>query len=119
MNAHYERPSTALSLHGETYICDHQLYTYCTLYSARGRGLAVIQQRFDPDSKCTFWGQIDEYLVDDIYNQPGFPEYFAEHAGPKDGEVYPTVTVRQIMWALRMRPLRKEAWETVFDHQLK
>ena len=32
----------------------------------------------------------------------------------KDG-LYPTVTVRKLMWALRMKPLKKERWETVFD----
>ena len=118
MNAHYDRPTKSLSLHGETYICNHELYTYCTLYKARGLGLAVIQQRFDPEAKCTYWGQIDEYLVDDIHDQPGFSDYFAEHARLKEGELYPTVTVRQIMWALRMKPLKKESWETVFDHKL-
>lgn len=118
MNTHYTKPSTALSLFGKTYTCDHRLYTYCTLYEAHGVGLAVIQQRFDPKAKVTYWGEIDDYLVDDIYQQPGFKEYFEEHAGPRKGYIYPTVTVRQIMWALRMKPLKKEPWETVFDHPI-
>lgn len=39
------------------------------------------------------------------------------HARKKDSHGYfPTVTVRQLMWALRMKPLKKERWETSFDH---
>ena len=39
------------------------------------------------------------------------------HAKKKDSHGYfPTVTVRQLMWALRMKPLKKERWETSFDH---
>lgn len=34
----------------------------------------------------------------------------------KDG-LYPTVTVRQIMWALKMKPIPRERWETVFDRR--
>ena len=30
---------------------------------------------------------------------------------------YPTVTVRQLMWAIRMKPMKKERWETVFDRK--
>ena len=59
---------------------------------------------------------IDPWLTDKIYLHDGFKEYFDSHAKRKNqnGE-YPTVTVRQIMWALRMKPLKKERWETVFD----
>lgn len=35
---------------------------------------------------------------------------------PGSEEYFPTVTVRQLMWALRMKPLKKERWETSFDH---
>ena len=118
MNAHYEKPKTSLSLFGKTYICDHKLYTYCTLYEAHGVGLAVIQQRFDPVTKTTYWGEIDDYLVDDIHKQPGFREFFEMHARPRHGYIYPTVTVRSLMYALHMRPLKKEDWETVFDHPI-
>ena len=35
----------------------------------------------------------------------------------EDKNTYPTVTVRQIMWALKMKPIQKERWETVFDRR--
>ena len=31
--------------------------------------------------------------------------------------LYPTVTIRQIMWALKMKPIKRERWETVFDRR--
>ena len=46
-----------------------------------------------------------------------FLPLFEERAGePKDG-IYPTMTVRQLMWALKMKPLKRERWETVFDRR--
>jgi hypothetical protein len=79
--------------------------------------LAVIQQRYEPLTKHTWWGTIDPWLVDQIYEHPDFVGYFDSHAGlPTDG-VYPTVTIRQIMWSLRMKPIEKNKWESVFDRK--
>jgi hypothetical protein len=80
------------------------------------KGLAVIQQRFDPDTKSTFWTEVDAWLTDAIYLHPQFKEYFAAKAKESTMGLYPTVTIRQIMWALKIKPLQKERWETVFDH---
>jgi len=79
----------------------------------------VIQQRFNEKTKSTYWSAIDPWLTDKIYLRRGFREYFDSHAGRRNqnGE-YPTVTVRQIMWALRMKPIKRERWETVFDRSL-
>ena len=30
---------------------------------------------------------------------------------------YPTVTIRQIMWALKMKPIQRQRWETCFDRR--
>lgn len=66
----------------------------------------------------TFWGPIDPWLTDKIYMHEGFREYFLEHAKRKNQNgFYPTVTVRQLMWAIRMKPMKKERWETVFDRK--
>ena len=82
------------------------------------KGLAVIQQRFNEKSRATFWGPIDPWLTDKIYLHKGFLEYFRENAKRKNKDgLYPTVTVRKLMWALRMKPLKKERWETVFDRR--
>jgi hypothetical protein len=81
------------------------------------KGLAVVQQRFNKRNKTTWWSYIDPWLVNDIFRNKYFIEYFNENAETcKDG-LYPTVTVRKIMWALRMKPLPKERWETVFDRK--
>ena len=130
MRYHYDKPETYKKTHGRTYYCDHPVYDQCTLYLQKdiGKdiGLAVIQQRYNPDTKNTWWGKIDSWLADDIFEHPKFVEYFAKHAKePKEiyklginvtDKLYPTVTVRQVMWALRMKPLPKQPWETVFDH---
>ena len=44
-----------------------------------------------------------------------FKDYFEKHAGPPQNHIYPTVTIRQIMWALKMKPLKRQPWETAFD----
>ena len=77
----------------------------------------MIQQRFNRITKTTHWSEIDPWLQDDIYLQPGFYEFFLKHAKVENKGLFPTVTVRQIMWALKMKPLKKERWETVFDHK--
>lgn len=117
MRYHYEQPENwAEPCNGWTYKCDHPAYSECTLYEKGFRGLAVIQQRYDPETKRTWWGPIDPWLVEDIYRQPAFRVYFDDHAAGSVNGIFPTVTVRQVMWWLRMRPLDKPAWETVFDH---
>ena len=116
MRYHYEPPYISLSMYGEIYICDHPVDNTCTLFKIGDLGLAVIQQRYDPETKMTWWGHIDSRLTDDIYLNLGFKNYFDRTAGLPINDIYPTVTVRQIMWALRMKPLKKERWETVFDH---
>lgn len=103
--------------HGEDYYCNHPLYNSCTLYSDGEKGLAVIQQRYDHVTKRSWWTMIDRELVDEIYEAKDFMKFFDKFAKPKNGPLYPTVTVRQIMWALKMKPLRKQKWETVFDHK--
>ena len=111
LNEYYAKPK-----HGELYYCDHVVYSRCTLYKKGNLGLAVIQQRYK--NKLTYWAGLDPWLVDKIFENPGFEDYFFKRAGCRDENgLYPTVTVRQIMWALRMKPLRKDPWETVFDRK--
>ena len=77
----------------------------------------MIQQRYDPDTKCTYWTEIDAELQDELYLHPSFMLYFNKRAGEPINGLYPTVTIRQLMWALRMKPLPKQRWETVFDRK--
>ncbi len=79
--------------------------------------MAVIQQRFDPIRKFTYWGEIDPWVTDAIYFNDRFKSYFDERCAIQHNGLYPTVTVRQLMWALKMKPLPKERWETVFDRR--
>jgi hypothetical protein len=117
MRYHYEKPAIHSSMYGELYICGHPVYDRCTLFRASDRGLAVIQQRFDDASKSTWWGELDPWLTDGLYLHSEFKEYFDKRSGICADGLYPTVTVRQMMWALKMKPLPKERWETVFDRR--
>lgn len=116
MRYHYEPKTLYFSIYGQTYTCDHPVYSKCTLYLVNERGLAVIQQRFDPKTKSTSWTEIDPWLVDDIYLNDRFMEFFNKYADKVNEQgLYPTVNVRQIMWFLRMKPIVRKVWETVFD----
>lgn len=117
MRYHFNKPSLYLSMYGRVYICNHPVYDRCTLYEINNKGLAVIQQRFDNDTKCTYWTEIDEWLTDPLYLNKNFKKYFDERAGECTDGLYPTVSVRQIMWALKMKPLPRKRWETCFDRR--
>ena len=117
MRYHYNKPNIYVSMYGTIYICNHPVYDRCTLFEIDSNGLAVIQQRYDSESKCTWWSDLDPWLTDDIYLHPRFKEYFDERSGTCTDGLYPTVTVRQILWALKMKPLPRERWETCFDRK--
>lgn len=117
MKYFYEKPTIYLSMYGQAYECDHPVYSRCTLYLINGQGLAVIQQRYNPVNKITWWGEIDPWLTDDLYLHPGFKNVFDKRSGECSDGLYPTITVRQLMWALKMKPLPRERWETCFDRR--
>lgn len=117
MRYHFEKPGFYTNQYGEIYSCNHPVYNRCTLYRIGQNGLAVIQQRFNDTAKTTWWSEIDPWVTDAIYLHPGFRQLFEERAGPSKDGLFPTVTVRQIMWALKMKPLPKQCWETVFDRK--
>ena len=117
MRYHYEKPSVYVSMYGNTYECDHPVYSRCTLFKANKRGLAVIQQRYNSNTKSTIWTEIDPWLTDDLYLHPRFVEVFENRAGEAKDGLYPTITIRQFMWTLKMKPIPRERWETCFDRR--
>ena len=116
MRYHYEKPSVYTSVYGTLYLCDHPVYNRCTLYLIGDKGLAVIQQR--QHKKFTYWTEIDPWIVDDLYLHENFKEFFESRAGECTDGLYPTVTIRQIMWGLKMKPIKRQQWETYFDRKL-
>ena len=117
MRYHYEKPAIYTSMYGTTYECNHPAYSSCTLYLIGDKGLAVIQQRHDPSDKKSWWTEIDPWLTDLLYLHPRFKEFFDERAKECWDGLYPTVTIRQIMWALKLKPIPKQRWETCFDRR--
>lgn len=117
MRYHYEKPDLYLSMYGTTYTCNHPAYDKCTLYLMGDKGLAVIQQRYDESTKRTWWTEIDPWLTDLLYLHPKFKAFFDDRSSECTDGLYPTVTIRQIMWAFKLKPLPKDRWETTFDRR--
>lgn len=117
MRYHYDKPTNYTSVYGTTYSCNHPVYDKCTLFKIDKKGLAVIQQRYDESIKTTWWTEIDPWMTDAIYLHPKFREFFEDRSGTATDGLYPTVSIRQIMWGLKMKPLPKERWETCFDRR--
>lgn len=78
----------------------------------------MVQQRYRKSDKSTYWTEIDQYLVDRLYLNPNFKKFFDERADVETNGIFPTVSVRQIMWGLKMKPLKRERWETLFDRRI-
>ena len=114
MRYYYQKPDNYIVTRGRIYACNHPLYSSCTLYEFGGKGLAVVQQRYNSKLKVSWWGSIDPWLVDDIFEKEGFMTFFDKNAGDCTEGVYPTVSVRRIMWALKMKPLKRQLWEDDF-----
>ena len=72
MRYHYEKPSMYLSMYGSVYECNHPVYNKCTLFKIENKGLAVVQQRYDKETKTTWLGEIDQWLTDILYLHPKF-----------------------------------------------
>lgn len=117
MRYFYEKPDKYSSMYGEVYECDHPVYNRCTLFKIGKKGLSVIQQRYDSETKYTYWTEIDPWLTDELYLHIKFKEFFDNRASEPIDSIYPTVSIRQIMWALKMKPIPKERWETCFDRK--
>lgn len=116
---HYVKPKSYTTMYGETYYCNHPIYDKCTLYLIGNKGLSVIQQKYDKERKIFYWEDIDEWLTDAIYLNEGFLDFFQSFSSEADyNGLYPTVTVRTLMHSLRMKPIPKERWETVFDRKV-
>lgn len=105
-----------MPIYGSVYSCNHPLYSKCTLFKIKDKGFAVIQQKFNEETKSTHWSSLEADVANQIYINRNFYDFFKLNARkPDEMGIYPTFTVRHVMWALRMKPLKKERWETVFD----
>ena len=60
MRYHYEKPLMYSSIYGLTCKCNHSVYNECTLFKIKDAGLAIIQQRYNPETEETYWGGQNE-----------------------------------------------------------
>lgn len=95
MRYHYKKPDIYLSMYGKLYICNHPVYDRCTLFTIGDKGLAVIQQRFNPDTKTTYqmdvsfpmiFGHRKEFMQSSysIWSVNELLEYVSSELYPKD-----------------------------------
>ena len=110
------KPDFYKKIYGETYVCNHPIYDVCTLFKIKDRGFAVIQQYCK--GKVTYWSAIEPWLNNLIYTNEYFLEFFEENAEECTDGLYPTFAIRQVMHRLKMKPLKKEILETVFDRPI-
>ncbi len=90
---------------------EHPIYRGGTLYFEKGKGLIITQQHFDAKTKNCFWDYVDYWIANDIYTSSKFYDFFDANATVTN---FPVFELRKVMWELRMKPLKKEAWETFF-----
>ena len=117
MRYHYKKPAIYSSMYWKIHIYEHPVYNKCTLFKIDNKGLSVIQQRFNHRTKHAWWGELDPWLTDSLYLHPNFKKFFDERAKESTNDLYPTITIIQIMWALKMKPIKRERWETCFDRR--
>lgn len=67
-----------------------------------------MQKRYNRKLKIFWYGPIESWLADEVQGQDGFDAYFAKNAAKGTDGLYPTVEIRRLMWALKMKPLRKD-----------
>lgn len=114
MKYYYERPESWILTKGYVSDFNHPLYNKATVYSRQGVGVAIVQQRFNTTTKVTWWGPIDPWLVDEIAYSENFNDWFEKNADGKDENgLYPTFTIREVMWAMKMKPLKREIFENI------
>lgn len=82
------------------------------------KDLQLFNKDTTPSTKRTYWSEIDPWLTDELYLHRDFEKFFNERAGECRDGLYPTVTIRQFMWGLKMKPMSKERWETCFDRRV-
>ena len=121
MRYHTNTPDMDIHIYGEKYKCNHPVFSYGTLLQIKRHpeGVIIIQQRYDEKTKHTWWDVTEDWIINNVYLNKNFREWFRTNAKlPDKNGLYPIFTVRQVMWALRIKPLPKQVWETCFDHKI-
>lgn len=117
MKYHIEKPIFQSEVFGVTYRNNHPVYDYGTLFLFGKKGLVIIQQFIDSD-KRTYWGPVEPYLINAIFITKDFEKLFERYSSEKLDGSYPTITIRHALHWLKMKPPKKELWETYFDRSI-
>lgn len=118
MRYHSKSPNHNFKVFGETFVVNHMLYNSGTLFQIKKKGLVIIQQYFNSEKKTTYWGPVDNWLANLVYCHKDFLLLFEKYASERVNGLYPTITIRHAMYWLKIKPIKKEVWETVFDRTI-
>lgn len=111
MRYYTEKPELTVQVFGKPMPLDHPIYKGGTLYLENGKGLIVVQKRFNESTRECWWDTVELWLANEIYKAPTFKDFFQKNAKESD---YPIFQLRHIMWLLKMKPLMREDWEGYF-----
>lgn len=115
MKYHYKKPDITVAIYGSRYSFGgkHPAYSYGTLFEDGGKGIIVVQQHVatTEKGKMCYWGEVDPDIANRIYLSPNFKKFFEENATAKNYKIY---QLRKLMWALRIKPLKRLDWENYF-----
>lgn len=118
MRYHTKKPDMNIKVFGEIYITNHPLYNSGTIFRIKDRGLVIIQQYFDSKTKHTYWGPLENWIANLIFVNKDFMKLFDKYASDGTYGYYATITMRHAMNWLKIKPIKKELWETVFDRTI-
>ncbi len=118
MRYHAKKPSIVIHIYGEHYECNHLVYNSGTLFRIKDQGFVIIQQYFNTTTKQTYWSDLEDWIANAIYLHKDFMLLFKKYAKVRENGLYPTITVRHAMHWLKMKPIAKQPWETIFDRDL-
>lgn len=111
---YYHTVQTHDKTFGRTISADNPFFSHCTVFEDDDKGIAVIKKTFYPAIKKVGYDGVNKNLATDIYLNENFKKFFEANAKPKKDGLYPVFELRKLMWALRMKPLKREEWEKIF-----
>ena len=89
--------TTTIQRHSRTVSVEHPLFSQATLFKKEDFGLLVIQKRFNSKLKVSFWGPIDPWLSNDIFEENEFDSIFNKLSGVEEDGLYPVIEVRKLI----------------------
>ena len=106
MRYHSNKPKYVRRAYGKIVRTDHPVYNYGTCFQKDGKALFIIQQYFDQNTKNTYWGPVEAWITQLIFENEHFDKLFAKYADTI--EQVSTISMRHALHFLKIKPPKKE-----------